>query len=170
MHSRIVLVGFPGSGKSTIGKKLAKQLDYRFVDLDQEIEKRVQLSIPAIFEQFGETQFRIWEQTQLQETLQLEKVVIATGGGTPCFYQNMELITQHSEAVYVQMSTKSLFDRLVHSKKTRPLIRGLSDQELMQFVENELLKREQFYLQAHHVVKGENIKIEPLIKILEEND
>jgi shikimate kinase len=105
MHSRIVLVGFPGSGKSTIGKKLAKQLDYRFVDLDQEIEKRVQLSIPAIFEQFGENQFRIWEQTQLQETLQLEKVVIATGGGTPCFYQNMELITQHSEAVYIQVAS-----------------------------------------------------------------
>lgn len=162
MVSRIVLVGFPGSGKSTTGKKLSKCLNWEFKDIDSEFEKNYKLSIPLFFQKYGEPAFRKCEKQILNNVLTFSNVVISCGGGTPCYENNMALIVQNSLSIYLKMSPKSLYDRLSHSKKNRPLIAGMTERELQQYVDDLLLIREPFYNQAQLHIKGENLKITDL--------
>lgn len=167
MESRIFLIGFMGSGKSTLGAQLAGQLNYRFTDMDQLIEETAEMSIPEIFDEHGEDVFRKWEHDILLELCQLEKQVISTGGGVPCHSGNMDLMNSHGSTIYLKLSPEALLSRLIKSRTERPLIKGKSDTELLEYIENLLGKREEYYSRATHVVNGFQIKPEELLRILQ---
>lgn len=169
MDSRIFLIGFMGSGKSTLGAQLARRLDYRFVDMDQLIEETAEMSIAEIFDEHGEEVFRKWERDILQELSQGEKVVISTGGGAPCRAGMMDLMNAHGSTVYLKLTPEALLRRLINSRTERPLIRGKSEADLLEFIKSLLERREAFYLRARHVVDGISIKAEELAGLLLDN-
>ena len=163
---RIYLIGFMGSGKSSLGRRLAKKLGYPFVDIDQVIENLSGMSIPDIFLRFGESHFRELEQQALRLTVNHHKAVIATGGGTPCFFDNMQFINEHGVSVYLRMSPVSLAYRLKHAQIPRPLIEQLKGEDLLRFIEEKLKEREPLYLQARCIIKGETVKAEQVILLV----
>jgi len=146
---RIFLTGFMGAGKTTIGKELASQMKLSFVDLDLFIENRYRKTIPQIFAEKGEDIFREMEQKALHEVAEFEDVVIATGGGAPCFHQNMKFMNESGTTVYLKVSTEELIKRITLHQYTRPVLKGRSDSELKVFVEEMIAKRSPFYEQAH---------------------
>jgi shikimate kinase len=137
-----------GSGKSTVGRGLAKALKLDFIDMDDFIEERNFKSIPTIFADGGEEAFRKLEQKALIELSEFENVVIATGGGAPCFFDNIDVIKKTGKSLYLKGSPRILADRLKQSKVERPLIKGKSFEELVEFIDETLNKREQWYTQA----------------------
>ncbi len=164
--TNIVLLGFPGAGKSTIGKQLANKLQYTFIDTDRYFEEKYRFSIFDFFEQIGEGMFRQLEHQLLNDLLNRKQCVIATGGGTPCFFDNMEQIKRSSISVYIQLSPTSLFYRLQNSKRRRPLTKTLNSEELNLYILEELPKREIFYKQSDIIIKGENFDLNELLKSL----
>ncbi len=159
----VYLIGFMGSGKTTLGHDLAKRLRCRFVDMDKELENKHQLLIPEIFGKFGEEQFRSWESELLQK-LSLEKnLVVATGGGLPCFHKNMELLNQSGITIYLKLSTETIFERLSKRRGNRPLILSFSDAELKEYIQSTLANRESVYMQSKYTVNAELISVEDLI-------
>ena len=151
---KIVLIGFMGSGKSTIGRLLAEELNLPFVDLDEYIIQKSGKSISKIFKEYGEQEFRKIERECLQELLsQKESMVIASGGGTPCFAGNLELMKSKSMVIYLQSGVKLLTQRLTKSQRPRPLIRGMRKDDLERFIRKLLRKRRSFYLQADMVFR-----------------
>jgi shikimate kinase len=169
MNTRIFLIGFMGSGKSTLGAQLARRLDYQFVDMDQLIEDTAEMSIPEIFDEHGEDVFRKWEHDILQELCQRQKLVISTGGGVPCHSGNMDLMNSHGNTIYLRLSPEALLSRLINSRTERPLITGKSETELLDFIRSKLEAREEFYLQAKHVVDGLNMTAETLARLLQDS-
>lgn len=163
---KIVLVGFMGSGKTTLGKRLASRLNFPFVDLDAEIEKNAKKTIPEIFTNEGESKFREIERDTLKEILKSENYVLATGGGAPCFADNMKLINEFSESIYLRISPKVLASRLFESKTERPLIKGKSPEELIEFIRNKLKAREVFYNQSKHIISGFNLNVDDILMLL----
>lgn len=163
---RIYLVGFMGSGKSSLGKRLAKKLDYTFSDIDEEVEALAGISIPDIFLRHGESRFRQLEKEALHQTVHFHKAVIATGGGTPCFFDNMEFINTHGVSVYLRMSSASLAYRLEHAQKQRPLVENYAGEELLNYIEEKLQEREPFYLQSKCIIKGETVKVDQIISLV----
>lgn len=139
------LIGYMGSGKSTIGRKLANKLDIGFIDLDKYIEEKESSTIAEIFEMKGEAEFRKIEQQALIEVSKLENKVISLGGGTPCFFDNMEIINNSGVSVYLKMPIGMLVSRLINAKVQRPLIKGMNREELFSFIEEQLYEREKFY-------------------------
>jgi len=166
MNTRIFLIGFMGSGKSTLGAGLARHLDYQFLDMDQVIEDTAELTIPEIFNEHGEEVFRKWEHDILLELCRREKLVISTGGGAPCHSRNMDLMNAHGCTIYLKLAPKALQDRLMRSRTERPLIKGKSEAELLEFITRLLEKREIFYEKATHVVDGINLRSEELAALL----
>ena len=148
--STIILVGFMGSGKTTFGMKLAKKLNYQFVDTDKEIEELVGMSIESIFNTKGEKYFRQLEKQYIQK-LKVQNVVIATGGGMPCFYDNMEYLNKIGVTVYLEYSSQELFERLKNETVNRPLLKHKSEEDLFDYIDDLLLKRERYYLQAQTI-------------------
>jgi shikimate kinase len=167
MESRIFLIGFMGSGKSTLGAQLARRLDYQFMDMDQLIEDTAEMSIPEIFDEHGEEVFRKWEHDILLELCQLEKIVISTGGGAPCQSGMMDLMNSHGSTIYLKLSPEALHSRLFNSRTERPLIKGKSESELLDFIQSLLRQREEFYMLANHVVDGVNMKADDLVRLLQ---
>jgi shikimate kinase len=159
MNNKIVLVGFSGAGKSTIAKKIAAQLHFSVLDTDIMLEEKYKISIFDIFEKYGEKAFRRLEYNTLTEALQQENVVIATGGGTPCFFDAMKLINETAYSIYIEMHPKSLTQRLLYAKKARPLTKNKTEPELFSYISEQLAIREPFYKQAHHIIKGENFNL-----------
>ena len=157
-----------GCGKTTIGKELAKKLKYEFIDLDEWIEKKSRSSIAKIFEKHGENYFRKKETDALKKTSKLKKKVIATGGGAPCFNENMELMNKTGITVYIEMPAGALFHRLSNSKPNRPLIAGMLDSELMEFIMYTLPQREVFYSNARITVNGMKMDIKKLVGQIKE--
>jgi len=160
----IYLIGYMGSGKSTIGKKLAARLGYDFIDLDKMIEHKYKISIPDLFSRYDEGAFRKLEKETLHETFKLKSKVISTGGGTPCFYNNMDLINKNGLSVYLKMHPKSLYERLIKSKKKRPLIADKPPDEILNHITKHLSEREFYYNQSKMTFKGENLDIKELKK------
>jgi shikimate kinase len=169
MHTRIFLIGFMGSGKSTLGSQLARRLDYQFVDMDQLIEDTAEMSIPEIFDEHGEEVFRKWEHDILLELCQRDKLVISTGGGVPCHSGNMDLMNSHGNTIYLRLSPEALLSRLIKSRTERPLIKGKSETELLDFIESKLKTREEYYMLATQVVDGLNMKAESLAGLLRDS-
>ncbi|MFA9392658.1 MAG: shikimate kinase [Prolixibacteraceae bacterium] len=149
---RIYLIGYMGSGKSTVGKGLAKALNLTFVDMDDHIEERNFKSIPKIFAEDGEAAFRKMEQKALHELSTFENIVIATGGGAPCFFDNIEVIKQTGKSIYLKGSPRIIAERLLQSKIDRPLIKGKTEDELVAFIDDTLHQREKWYKQADIVL------------------
>ncbi|GAB3194144.1 shikimate kinase [Pontibacter aydingkolensis] len=164
----IFLLGMMGSGKSTLGKQLAQQLGYTFVDLDDYIEQREQRTIAAIFEEQGETHFRELERAALQAVVQeYRQAVIATGGGTPCFFDNINYMNQHGETIFLAVPTREIARRLISTNlKIRPLLASKSSEEINLFLAKTLAHRIQFYEQAKYKMESSAISVDQLAQLL----
>lgn len=156
---RLFLIGFMSSGKSTVGRQLARKLNMEFIDIDSAFEEKYKISISDFFEKFGENKFRELERNILIEIIKIDNAIISTGGGTPCFYDNMQLINRNGISIYLKLHPNSIFDRLKNTKKQRPLINKLSEIELKEFIIKQLAIREIIYSQANIIIKAENLKI-----------
>jgi len=164
LDMKIVLIGYMGSGKSTIGKILASRMNYPFMDLDEQIEQSENLSIPEIFKQKGEIYFRKLENKVLKNLLSsAENLVLATGGGTPCYADSLEFMLKSSDTVvvYLKTSIPVLSERLFESRSDRPLVEHLESlEEMKTFIGIHLFERSYFYNQAELTI--ENNEISPL--------
>ncbi len=163
--NRIFLIGYMGSGKTTLGKALALRLNMSFVDLDHYIEQRQFKTVAQIFEERGEDEFRRMEHEALLEASEFENVIISTGGGAPCFYDNMDIMDERGLTVYLQLSPQKLLDNLKQGKLKRPLIKNKTDEELFHFIEENLKKRNCYYSQARLVIDPERNIDEIIMKI-----
>ena len=170
MDKKIILLGYMGSGKSSVGQMLARDLDIPFADLDDYIEDRLKMSIPDIFGKKGEIYFRKQEHNLLREMLQSNiPTVLALGGGTPCYSQNMELVKSFTAYVfYLKLSIPSLAHRLKTEKEHRPLISHLGDEELPEFIGKHLFERNPYYNQATHIIDIENLNKEKVVEKIKE--
>jgi shikimate kinase len=158
-----------GSGKSTVSHKIASKLGYLRFDLDELFEQRYKISIQDFFQKYDESLFRKLESRLLKETVLLNKVVIATGGGTPCFYDNMEWMLEFGTTVFIHMQPGSLVKRLLDSKKKRPLLIGKTPEQLREFVQNQLRQRSIWYSQAHIILKGESLDINEAVDQIQQH-
>lgn len=150
--TRIILIGYMGAGKTTVGKALAKDLGLMFYDLDWYIESRMRKTVAQIFAERGEEGFRQIERNMLHEVAEFEDVIISCGGGTPCFFDNMEYLNQQGDTVYLQASPETLAAHLKMGKGVRPLLVGKTDEELRQYIVDSLEKRNPFYTKARHII------------------
>ena len=146
--TRIFLIGYMGAGKTTLGRALAKELDIQFIDLDSYNEKRLCKSVSQIFAENGEEGFRDIERRMLHEVGDFENVVISTGGGTPCFFDNIEYMNRQGATVFLDVPVERLFIRLKIARKKRPLIMEKNDDELRDFITEQLAKRMPYYSKA----------------------
>lgn len=171
MNTKIILLGYMGAGKSTIGKVLSDNIGIPFVDLDTFIEEKEQKSISEIFKIHGNIYFRKKERAYLEQILNQEKdIILATGGGTPCFGDNISLIKAHSSNVfYIHLSTKTLVKRLKNQKEKRPLIAHLStDEALEEFINKHLFERNPYYLQANQVIKSDPLSVSEIVEKIQQ--
>ena len=145
----IFLIGYMGCGKSTLGRALQNATGLEFIDLDHYIENRFHATVSEIFTQRGEDGFRRAEAAMLDEVSQFSDVVIACGGGTPCFFNNMELMNERGLTVWLTTPIERLFERLQRNRAKRPIIANKSDEELMAFITDALEQRRPFYARAH---------------------
>lgn len=162
---KIFLIGFMGSGKSHWGNVLSKKLSIPFFDLDEKIEEHAGETIPQIFAQHGEEQFRLLEKEVLYLlTESHESFVMATGGGTPCFYNNIDYLKKNGTVVWFNCSVDCLYQRLVKEKDKRPLIRSVDDDQLKSFIVKKFSNRKIFYQQADVVINEDDIRLEKLVE------
>ena len=158
----IVLIGYMGSGKSTIGKNLSKITNFEFTDLDDYIQQKEGLTISQIFKTKGEIYFRKKEHLYLHELLQKNNIILSLGGGTPCYGVNMEAVlnAEHAHSIYLKSSIPNLVHRLNPEKSHRPLIAHLkTEEELTEFIGKHLFERSFYYNQCHQtlVTDGKSI-------------
>ena len=163
---RIYLVGYMGAGKSTTSKRLAHQLGWEAYDTDRLFEERYKISINDFFHKYDAALYRRLETQILHETLALDNAVIATGGGTPCFNDNMEWMNLHGFTVFLKISPESAIIRLSQSKVKRPILIDKSPEELAEFIKTNYAERLPFYEQAQLIFKGENCDVETLATLI----
>lgn len=155
--TRIYLIGYMGTGKTTLGKRLAHIMELGFVDIDKHIESKFMQTIPEIFEEYGEEGFRKIEQNALKEVSQIENIVISTGGGAPCFFDNMSLMNNTGLTVYIKATPEELASRLRSSKTVRPIVAQKKEDELVPFITEHLSQREKFYNKANIIFNTEHL-------------
>ena len=141
-----------GAGKTTVGKQLAKALNLLFYDLDWYIETRMHRKVAQIFAESGEEGFRAIERNMLHEVAEFENVVISCGGGTPCFFDNMDYMNRQGDVIYLKANPEVLYKHLMMGKTERPLIKGKSHEQLLDFINQQLEKREPFYTKAKYTL------------------
>ncbi len=149
-----------GSGKSSIGRGLARRLDYRFVDMDTEVERLVGMNVADFFATRGEQEFRKMERTVLESLTSERDAVVATGGGVPCFGDTMEVMNAAGLTIYFKMGPEKLLRRLEHGQAKRPLLRDKTQDELLRYISENLEKREPFYSRARMVVACDSLSDE----------
>jgi shikimate kinase len=150
--NRIILIGYMGAGKTTVGKALSKELGIPFYDLDWYIESRRRKTVPQLFKELGEEGFRKIEHNMLHEVAEFENVIISCGGGTPCFFDNIDYMNQQGLVVYLHCEPEVLQKHLVMGKTERPLLKGKSPEELTAFIKEQLEKREPYYKKAQYTL------------------
>jgi len=163
---RIYLIGYMFSGKTTVGHKLALRLGYEWLDLDQLFECVFHTSIPIFFKRYGEEAFRKLEQKMLHSTADKDNIVISTGGGTPCHFDNMEWINSHGTSVYFDVTVETLLRRAQNSKKPRPLFAGMTDDERSAFIRQQLQARTTYYRKANIIFPADDPDINALTRQL----
>ncbi|MBQ0049042.1 MAG: shikimate kinase [Bacteroidales bacterium] len=169
---RIILIGFMGAGKTTVGRQLALNLGLQFYDLDWYIEMRYHTTVARIFAERGEEGFRQLERNMLHEVAEFENVVLSCGGGTPCFFDNMDYMNSLADTVYLKAKPEVLATHLRMGKVERPLIKGKNEEELLQYIKEALNVREPFYSKAKHTLDVSLLdnydKIQTSVKLLKE--
>lgn len=155
---RIFLTGYMGSGKTTLGRALAADLNVQFIDLDHYIEQRYRKTIAQLFAEKGEEGFREIERRMLHEAGEFEDVIISTGGGTPCFFDNIEFMNAQGTTIYLDVPVERLFIRLCIARSKRPLIKDKSDEELRAFIIEQLEKRAPHYSKAQYSFKADRLE------------
>lgn len=165
--SKIYLIGYMGAGKTTVARRLANRLGYEVLDTDAMLEEKYKISVDDFFHKYDEPLFRKLETQILQSTENLDDVVISTGGGTACFNDNISWMNDHGITVFLRISPQAAVDRLLHSKKKRPLTESLSETELTEYVQSHYASRMPYYEQAKISVKAEDFDVENLIKLIE---
>jgi shikimate kinase len=158
----IFLIGYMGAGKTSVGRALAHRYGLEHIDLDWRIEQRFHHKISDMFATIGEEGFRIRERNMLHEVMGMENVVVSVGGGTPCFFDNMEQMNVEGHTIYLQCSVDVLVKRIMRSQNKRPIVANKTKEELMNFVAKHLAEREAFYMQANEVWNGEELRVENL--------
>lgn len=164
----IFLIGFMGSGKTTLGKQLAAKLGYCFIDQDAVIEKHYQMTVSEIFAKHGEEEFRKAEHEVLQELVKRENCIIATGGGAPCFHNNMELMNEGGFTIYIKVDPGTLIQRLKTSHSTRPLLKDKSEAELLEYTQQKLNERSPFYSRSKIILYSNNLTVDDILRALED--
>ena len=149
---RIILIGYMGAGKTTVGKELAKALGVPFYDLDWYIETRMRKTVKQIFDERGEEGFRKLEYNMLHEVAEFENVIISCGGGTPCFFDNIDYLNQQGDTVYLKAQPDVLYKHLQMGKGVRPLLLNKTPDEVQSFITEQLALREPFYAKAKHTI------------------
>jgi shikimate kinase len=164
----VFLIGLPGSGKSTLGKQVAQMLSLRMVDTDEEIVKAEGKSIEAIFAEKGEAAFRLLEQQTLHKVAASDGQLISTGGGMPCFFDNIEHMNKKGISIFIDVPLEALAQRLSlqHNRNSRPMLAGKSDEEILAFLKQKYAEREPYYAQATYRLQGTNIQPGDLLNIL----
>ena len=150
--TRVIIIGYMGSGKTTLGRALSRSLHLPFYDLDWYIEMRYHRTVAQLFAEKGEEGFRELERNMLHEAAEFEDIVLSCGGGTPCFFDNMDYIRSVGESVYLKATPEVLAQHLKMRKVERPLLQGKSEDELLDFIRTSLKEREPYYLKAEHVI------------------
>jgi shikimate kinase len=152
INMKIYLIGFMGSGKSYLGKRLSTELGFQFLDLDEVIEAAEKQTIATIFEEKGEDYFRNIESESLKNTKEIENVIISTGGGTPCFFDNMDWMNENGKTFFLNPSVDILFQRLESETTKRPILANQSDETLRLFISQKLENRLKYYEKAHLII------------------
>lgn len=163
---RIFLIGYMGAGKTSVGVILAKKLGLAFIDLDHFIEKRYSRTVSRLFAERGEEEFRKIEAKVLDEIADFEDVVISTGGGAPCFHDNMRRMNEAGTSIYLKTAPGLLAKRLNACKHSRPLIKNKTNEELKRFVEESLAKREPYYSLAQIVLDVEDLQTDADVELI----
>ena len=158
MSTRILLIGFMAAGKTTLGKALARDLGLQFIDLDHYIENRYHSTVGQIFAERGEEAFRQIEQRMLHEVAEFEDVIIATGGGTPCFFDNMDYMNAQGITVYLEASVDVIHTRLTIARVQRPLVKGKTADELRHYITDMLEHRRPHYARAQHLFCADRLE------------
>lgn len=167
---RVFLIGYMGVGKTTLGKQLAQKLAYAFVDTDAMVTALEGKPVKEVFAARGEAYFRKKEQECLHRLAKRDNLVIATGGGIPCFYDNMDWMNAHGHTVYLYMTAEGLYQRLKNEREERPLISAYTADELYDFISNSLQSREAFYLKSRTVFEADQADISVLAGVLKLSD
>jgi shikimate kinase len=168
----ISLLGYMGSGKSHISKNLSQKINFKLIDLDHKISEEHQQTIPEIFEKRGEIYFRKEEKRILEEILHSdENLVLSLGGGTPVYYENMDIINEKSKSIFLRASVNTLTNRVLLQKKSRPLIAKFEDSDIPEFIAKHLFERNPYYSKAHFTIDTDSknaIEIsDEIIKLLD---
>jgi shikimate kinase len=166
----VVLLGYMGSGKSTVVQILAKNLDFNFLDLDHYIEQNQKVTISEIFKAKGEIVFRKLESEAVKHLCsQSDKLVLALGGGTPCYADTMSFLVQHPNVITVALniSVKNLSERLVKEKASRPLIANIKDEDISEFIAKHLFERSFFYNQAKISIQTDSLSIAEIVATID---
>lgn len=156
--TRILLIGFMAAGKTTLGKALARDLGLQFIDLDHYIESRYRCTVSQLFAQRGEEAFRQIERNMLHEVAEFEDVIIATGGGTPCFFDNMDYMNAQGTTVFLKASVDVIYTRLTIARVQRPLVAGKSEKELRNYITDMLAQRAPYYTRAHYTFCADRLE------------
>lgn len=164
--SRIFLLGFMGTGKTHWAQQWADVHEAVFVDLDHEIEQEVGKSVLDIFDENGEVFFREVEAKKLREILSADNLIVSTGGGAPCFHDNMQWMNEHGITVLLEAGAQYILERVLHEKQKRPLIKNLNEAELLFFIQQKLEERMPFYSQAQYRLSAENLAYDSLFQII----
>jgi shikimate kinase len=166
----VFLIGMMGTGKSFWAQRLSDEFQIDWVDLDSQIEKAAEMTIREIFETKGEEYFRKKERDVLQQLSSFDHLIIATGGGTPCFYNNMQWMNKNGVTIWIDESIDVLMERLKKGKAHRPLIKHLSDEEMYDFLSKKLEERRQFYSLAQYHLTGEQISQRSFAEIIKDHE
>lgn len=161
---RIYIVGYMGAGKTTAARRLAQRMGWEVVDTDALFEEKYKISVNDFFNKYDEPLYRKLESEVLKATESLDHVVVSTGGGTACFFDNMDWMNQHGLTVFLRISPQAAVDRVIHSRHKRPLVEGKSEEELTEFVNQHYASRLPFYEQANIIVKSEDLDLDALIR------
>lgn len=165
----IYLTGFMGSGKTTVGKQLARLLQYDFIDLDEYLQQQENATITQLFEEKGESYFRERESAYLRRFDASQQKVIATGGGTPCFLNNMKWMNEQGTTVYLKAAPALLADRLRNEQVHRPLLQGKTGQDAFIYICEKLAEREKYYMSAKIIVEAASLTGRKLLEALKQH-